>query len=177
MAGAAEPAAAGAATALPNIWCVRADNGKYTDLLVSKSYIGYGGCDWPNLRPCQNRAAIRDLLRPLPRFQDKSERVIGAYAGMMACFLWEIKPGDWVITPEKGGQILRYGKITPGDCWHEQNAPDGCHYTMRRNIAWAKQSLRRDSLPDAFQKTLKHVPKTVFAVQRRKAFLTAIGCQ
>ena len=175
MAGTTDPAAAGAApTPPPNIWCIRADNGKYTDLLVREGYIGYGG-DWPDLNPCQNRADIFAQLEPLPRFQGKSKRVISAYAGMMARFLWHIKPGHRVITPEKGGQILRYGKIAGGDCWHEMNAADGCHYTMRRKITWEPQPLRRDSLPDAFQKTLKHAAKTVFAVKHCNAFLTAIG--
>ena len=176
MAGTTDPAAAGAAaTQLPNIWCIRADNGKYTDLLVREGCIGYGGCDWPDLNPCQTRADIFAQLEPLPRFQAKSKQVISAYAGMMARFLWQIKPDDWVITPEKGGQILRYGKITEGDCWHELNAPDGCHYTMRRKIAWEPQPLRRDSLPGDLQKTLKHAAKTVFAVKHCNAFLTAIG--
>ena len=160
----------------PNIWCVRADNGKYTDLLVREGYIGYGGCDWPDMRPYKTPAEIRAQLAPLPRFQGKSQPAISAYAGMMARFLWCIKPGHWVITPEKGGHILRYGKIAEGNCWHQQNAPDGCHYTMRRKIAWKPQSLRRDRLGDEpLENTIKCTGKTVFAVNHRNAFLTAIG--
>lgn len=175
MANTTEPAAAGATTPPPSIWFVRADDGKYTDLLVREGYIGYGGGNWPDLRLCQTLADIRARLELLPQFQGKPKPVTGAYAGVTALFLWHIKPGDWVITPEKGGQILRYGKIAPGDCWHEQNAADGCHYTMRRKIVWAKQSLRRDSLPGELQKTLKHAAKTVFSIKHRDAFLTAIG--
>ena len=126
--------------------------------------------------PCQTRADIRAQLEPLPRFQGKSKRVIAAYAGMMACFLWHIKLGHWVITPEKGGHILRYGKIAQGDCWHEQNAPDGCHYTMRRKIAWVQQPLRRDRLGDEpLENTIKCTGKTVFAVKHRDTFLKAIS--
>ena len=159
-----------------NIWVVRADNGKYTDLLVREGYIGYGGGDWPDLRPYKTPAETRAQLEPRPRFQGKSKRVTGAYAGMMACFLWRIKPCNWVITPEKGGHILRYGKIAPGDYWHEQNASNGCHYTMRRKIAWEPQSLPRDRLGDEpLENTIKCTGKTVFAVNNQDAFLKAIG--
>ena len=61
-----------------------ADNGTYTDLLVREGYIGYGGCDWPDLNPCQTRADIFAQLAPLPRFQGKSKRVISAYARMIS---------------------------------------------------------------------------------------------
>ena len=85
MAGTTDPATAGAAaTRPPNIWCIRADNGKYTDLLVREGYIRYGGGDWPDLNPCQTRADIFAQLTPLPRFQGKSKPVISAYARMIS---------------------------------------------------------------------------------------------
>ena len=174
MTGKVEPTTADVSTAPPNIWCVRADAGKYIDLLVREGYFGYGGGDWPDMRPCQNRADIREMLTPVFPPETGPKR-LAAYVGMMACFLWDIKAGDWVITPEQDGNILRYGQVAPGDCWYERDSPDGCHYTMRRKIAWSEQSLRRERLPRESRNAIKHAARTVFAVKRRDAFLAAIG--
>ena len=168
-----EPTAAGSGSVKPNVWCVRADGGEYTDHLVRGGYIAYGGQAWGDFSDCRNKQEVKDKLAPF--FPNK--RSLAAYAGMMSCFLFEIQAGDWVITPESDKNRLRYGEVQPGDYWYAPNAPDGCPYPMRRKIAWAEQPLKRDKLPVPFQNTLKFTAKTVFAVDHRKDFRRAMDKQ
>ena len=164
-----EPKAAGSDSVKPNVWGVRADGGEYTDHLVRGGYVAYGGQKWGDFSDCRNKQEVKDKLAPF--FPNK--RSLAAYAGMMASFLWGIQADDWVITPEKDSNLLRYGEVQPGDYWYAPGAPDGCPYPMRRKIVWAEQPLKRDKLPGSLQNTLKFTAKTVFAVAHRKDFLCA----
>ena len=158
---------------MTNVWCVRADGGQYTDHFVRGGYFGYGSQIWPDFSDCKHRDEVRESVAPvLP--VGTSKYVIGAYAGMMACFLFEIQAGDWVITPSANRRKIQYGQVQPGSCIYEPNAPDGCPYTMRRKIAWADQLLLRDSLSMPLQYALR-AAKTVFAVEHHEEFLAAIG--
>ena len=167
-----ESATAGVGTALPNVWCVHADKGLHTHHFVSGGYFGYGG-GWPDMSACRNREDIRVNLAPVFP-SDTSPQRLGQYVGMMASFLWDIQAGDWVITPESDRNKLRYGKVASEDYRYEPGAPDGCPYTMRRNIAWANEPLIRDSLPMPLQYTLR-AQRSVFKIRAREDFLAAIG--
>ena len=164
-----------------NVWCVRADHGKYTDHMVDGSYIGYGG-NWPDFSDAKNLHEIRSRLARTAFQDEASKPKITAYAGMMATFLWKIQPGDWVITPygkdtphrvEKDG--LRYGQVLSRSSWYIPEGSDVCPYTMRRKIAWAEQSLRRENLSESLRGTLGNTPKSVFHVKQRPDFLASIG--
>ena len=157
----------------PNIWCVRADHGKYTAHFVKGGYFGYGAARWPDLSAVNARSEIRTTMAD-KALAGKSNQVIGAYAGMMSQFLLDIQAGDWVITPEENRHILRYGQVEPGNCYYAPGTPDGCPYPMRRKIAWVQSPLLRDSLSMPLQYALR-ASKTVFAVKHREAFLEAIG--
>ncbi len=157
---------------MANVWCVRADGGQYTDYFVRGGYFGYGSRDWPDFRDCRNRDEVREKLAP--RFPPgTSQARIAQYVGMMSCFLLDIHAGDWIITPAADSGMLWCGKVEPGSCSYEPEAPDGCPYPMRRKIVWEKQALRRGSLSMPLQYALR-ASKTVFAVRHREDFLTAI---
>ena len=172
-----EPTAAGSGSVKPNVWCVRADGGEYTDHLVRGGYVAYGGQEWGDFSDCRNKQEVKDKL--VPFFPNKWS--LAAYAGMMARFLWDIQAGDWVITPENDRISLRYGKVQLGDCWYAPNAPDGCPYPMRRKISWEGQVFRLTTdLPPRLKNTplkntLKFTHMTVFAVKHNCDFLAAIG--
>ena len=168
-------------SSMVSVWCVRADYGMYTDHMVSGGYIGYGG-NWPDFSDAKDLNDVRKRLAQTAFQDETSEPKITAYAGMMATFLWKIQPGDWVVTPygkdtpqsaNKGG--LRYGQALTGGCWYVPVGSDSCPYTMRRKIAWAEQTLWRDSLSESLQHSIANTPKSVFHVKYRANFLAAIG--
>ena len=164
-----------------NVWCVRADYGKYTDHMVNGGYIGYGG-NWPDLSDAKDLTDIRERLAHTAFRDETSKPKITAYAGMVSTFLWKIQPGDWVITPygkdspngaDKDG--LCYGQALNGSYCYVPVGSDDCPYTMRRKVAWAEQSLRRESLSKPLRSTLDNTPKSVFRVKQRADFLASIG--
>ena len=166
-----EPTAAGSGSVKPNVWCVRADGGEYTDHLVRGGYVAYGGQEWGDFSDFRNKQEVKDKLAPF--FSNKWS--LAAYTRMMSCFLFDIRPGDWVITPEAYGKGLRYGQVEPGACWYEGNPPDACPYPMRRKITWSGRVLRLADFPQPLQNTLKFTQMTVFAVKHNCDFLAAIG--
>ena len=158
---------------MTNVWCMRADFGKYTDHFVDGGYFAYG-LEVPDLSAVKNK----DELYPMyeQAYPDvKSKNVIGAYVGMLSRFRFEIQAGDWVITPTANSRLLRYGKVTSEAYYHTPGSPDRCPYSHRRPISWSEQTLHRGSLPMPLQNALKHGAKTVFAVSQRDDFLEAIG--
>ena len=164
-----------------SVWCVRADYGKYTDDMVNGGYIGYGG-NWPDLSDAKDRHEISERLAHTAFRDETSKPKIAAYAGMMATFLWKIQPGDWVITPygkdtphRSDSDGLRYGQMLTGSSQYVPAGSDACPYTMRRKIAWAEQSLQRDSLSEPLRRTLNRAAKSVFHVKQRADFLASIG--
>ena len=82
-----EPTAAGSGSAMPNVWCVRADYGEYTEHLISGGYVAYGGIDWPNMSSCETRADICNKLKQVETLQEKSKAGFRKYVEMMARFL------------------------------------------------------------------------------------------
>jgi hypothetical protein len=163
------------------VWCVRTDHGKYTDHLVSGDYVGYGG-NWPDFSDAKDLNEIKERLAQMVFQDETSKRKIAAYAGMMATFLWKIQPGDWLITPygkdtPRGANQngLRYGQALTGSCWYTPVGTDICPYTMRRKIAWADQTLHRDSLSKPLRRTIVNTSKSVFHVKQRADFLASIG--
>ena len=164
-----------------SVWCVRADYGKYTDDMVNGGYIGYGG-NWPDLSDAKDLHEISERLARTAFREETSKPKIAAYAGMMATFLWKIQPGDWVITPygkytphRSDSDGLRYGQMLTGSSQYVPAGSDACPYTMRRKIAWAEQSLQRDSLSEPLRRTLNRAAKSVFHVKQRADFLASIG--
>jgi hypothetical protein len=157
-----------------NVWCVRADSGKFTDHFLRGGYAGIG---WSEIAQDLGRIASREELYPIVRaaYPDVSGSiVIGNYVGQLARFLVEIKAGDYIITPALDTEWLNFGKVGPDPSYFFATAEDGCRYRHRRTVQWAKERLKRGEFSVPFQNTIRS-SLTVFAVSQREEFLVAIG--
>ena len=90
---------------MTNVWCIRADNGKYTQHFVDGGYIGYGHY-WPDLTTCKDQTEVRQKLASEVFAQATSVSVVAQYAGMAFRVMREIQEGRWVITPEEDSRFL-----------------------------------------------------------------------
>jgi restriction system protein len=158
----------------PKVWCVRANGGQYAEHFLRGGYVGIG---WraiaQNLSEVRAKDRIYDLVKEA--YPDKkSPIVIGNFAGQIARFLLEIRPGDYVITPAADSERLNYGVVGGDPSYFFATGDDGCPYRHRRRVAWAKEKLKRASLSVPFQNTLRSM-LTVFAVTQSDEFLAAIG--
>ena len=151
------------------VWVVRADGGKYTDHFVAGGYAGVG---WFDLSSLGSRDEIR--RRYEQEYSDALRGQIANETGQLAAFHLDMAEGDYVITPAADREVLHYGRIS-GPCTTVAG-DDGCPYRNRRPVVWAETPLRRLSLPESFQRTLRS-PRTVTRASQPDEFLAAIRAQ
>jgi hypothetical protein len=159
---------------MKTVWCVRAENGLFAKQFVDGGYIGIGWLRHFDI----SHVRTRDELYPIYKQahpDDTSKLVIGQQVGQIARFLLEIKPGDYVITPAADSEKLHYGVVCDDPSHYFEPRPtDGCPYTQRRKVAWAKQTLSRGEFSVPFQNSIRS-SLTVFSVSRQEEFLAAVG--
>jgi len=156
-----------------DLWCVRAEFGRYTRHFVEGGYIGIGWLSQTDL----SDVTARDELYPLYRAghpDDTSNIVVGQQVGQIARFRLDMRAGDHVITPAADTEWLHHGKLAPEPSYYFAGEDDGCPYRHRRRVDWAKDRLRRADMSVPFQNTIRS-SLTVFAVSQRDEFLVAIG--
>lgn len=156
-----------------NLYVVRADFGKYTDLFIKGGYVAIG---WLHTIDLSN-ITERDELYPLYRKyhpEDTSNVVIGQQVGQIARFLLEIQPGDYVITPDANTDYVYYGVVQPGNSYYLADSSDGCPFTHRRKVKWNTVPILRNQFSVPFQNTIRS-SLTVFRVNHLKDFLETIG--
>ncbi|MGA7524076.1 MAG: restriction endonuclease [Acidobacteriaceae bacterium] len=158
---------------MPEVYCVRADYGKYTQQFVDGGYMAIGWLPDISL----GNVHSRDELYPLYKTaypNDTSNIVIGQQVGQIARFLLEIKASDYVITPDANSEFLRYGVVGADPSYFCADGSDGCPFRHRRHVEWAASPLRRFDLSVPLQNTMRS-SLTVFYISQRDEFLTAIG--
>ncbi len=158
---------------MTNVWCVRAEFGKYAQQFVDGGYVSIGWINNADL----GKVNAREQLYPMYKKahpNDTSNVVIGQQVGQIARFLLEIKPGDYVLTPAADTETLHYGEVEADPSYVYAAGDDGCPYRHRRRVKWSKSRLQRGSFSVPFQNTIRS-SLTVFSVSQREEFLVAIG--
>ena len=125
------------------VWIVRSSGGEHANSVVEGGYIGLGW-DQAILRDCQDRDDVKRALRDAdPRLD---ERQIGQSAGSICRYLFEMSPGDLVmtLTPDRRVQC---GTILGGPTYdHDDSSP----YATRRTVQWRPNGpFDRDFLPSS----------------------------
>jgi restriction system protein len=159
---------------MPDLYCVRADGGTFTEQLVRGGYVGIG---WNELDFDLSAIRTREELYPLFKkaYPDQtSPLVIGNHVGQIARFLLEIKAGDYVITPAADVEWLHFGVVASDPSYYFDPGTDGCRYRHRRRATWDSRRLRRSELSVPFQNSMRAL-LTVFTVPHTEEFLQAIG--
>ena len=160
---------------MANLWCVRADGGKHTQHFLDGGYIGI---DWhavSDLSNVQSRDGVAEKLREAyPKIE--SPHKFGNFVGQISLFLFDIKPGDYVITPPVNTEWLRYGQVAADASYYYSDGSDGCPYPHRKRVIWAEKQVRRSDFSVPLQHTMRAL-KSVFAVSQHEEFLSKIGVQ
>lgn len=158
---------------MTELYCVRAEFGKYTEHFLKGNYIAIGWLSDNDL----SRIADRDELYPLYKSanpSDTSNIVIGQQVGQIARFLLEIKAGDFVITPAANTEYIYYGIVEPDPSYFYSNSEDGCPFKHRRKIKWSKTPVQRSAFSVPFQNTIRS-SLTVFSISHKKNFFEIIN--
>ncbi len=158
---------------MTSVWCVRAEFGRYAKAFVDCGYVAIG---WLELQDLSN-VTSREELQPLYRAaypQDTSNIVIGQQIGQIARFLFEMKGGDTVITPDANTELLHHGVIEADPSYEFTPNDPKCPYPHRRRVNWSSQPLLRSGLSVPLQNTMRS-SLTVFAVSQVAEVLQLTG--
>ena len=159
----------------PRVWVVHADGGKNTADFVAHGDVGIG---WNQLDLgwCVDLDDIK--AEYLDKHPNATAAAVGAQAGSLRRFLFDIQPGDWVLTlnPPKE-RTFYYGKVTGSVTFipvDDQAAPiDGRPCRHRRTTRWSVDDVREKSeIPGK-----PWLPQTVLELTggQRDAFLRLVG--
>ena len=158
---------------MANVWIVRADGGTQTENCVDGGFTGIGWCADLDAGVLAGFEDIRSgYAKANPHILSNS--VLGNHAGELARFAYDLRVGDYVITPTDNSKWLRYGQVTGH---YEHIPPDGvggCPYRHRRTVQWTDHFLDRTEFSIPFQLTFR-TPLTVFAAKHHAEFLERIG--
>jgi len=158
---------------MKNVWCARAEFGKFTDYFLKSGYIGIGYGLKESLEGISTREELTALYKK-SHPDETSNLVVGQQVGQVARFLLDMKEGDYVITPDADTEWLHYGVLTDKAYWFDGNPSDGCPYQHRRGVKWHKERISRSAFSVPFQNTIRS-SLTVFGISQWDEFLTVIG--
>ena len=147
-------------SAMGRVFCVRADYGMYTEDFVRGSYVGLGWLDGHDLSGIDT-GDLRNLLEE--DHPDAPPRRISQWVGIIYCFVREIRPGDWVLTPDRDASRIYVGKVV-SDYFFQTGSVDP--YDHRRRVEWRSEPIQRATLPEEWRRSLNN-QRTVFPVTRR----------
>lgn len=149
---------------MPELYCVRANFGQYTDQFLKGGYVAIG---WLAKDDLANVKTNEELKKLYVRYHkdEKSEYVIGQQVGQIARFLFDIKSGDYVITPANDTELVHYGVVVD-EPYYFGGTEDGCPFPHRRKVKWHKTPIRRAEFSVPFQNTIRS-SLTVYSVSRK----------
>jgi len=158
---------------MPDVYCIRAAFGTYTKNFVDGGYVAIGWLEGLDL----SKIRSKDELIPLYKRahpNDTSKIVIGQQVGQIARFLFDIRAGDYVITPSADTELLHVGVMEPDPSYFYSDGKDGCPFQHRRGVKWLPNTFRRSSFSVPFQNTIRS-SLTVFYISQREHFFEVIG--
>lgn len=159
---------------MTDLYCVRAEGGKFAEHFVRGGYAAIG---WNDLGRDLSAIRSREELYPLFKaaYPDQSSALVtGNHVGQIARFLLDIKAGDFVITPAADTEWLHFGVVEANPSYYFDPGDDGCRYRHRRRVAWDSRRLRRSELSVPFQNSIRSL-LSVYKVDHADEFLQAIG--
>ena len=157
-----------------NIYCVRADFGKYAEEFIKGGYVAIGWLPNDDLSLVNHKDELYNLYRrEYPN--DTSNVVVGVQVGQISRFLFDVQDGDFVIAPAQDTNYLHYGIVEPNSYYYAlQNTGDNCPYRHRKKIKWFDEPVLRSQFSVPFQNTMRS-SLTVFAVNHKRNFFEMIG--
>ncbi len=156
---------------MPNLYCVRANYGIYTNQFLKGGYVGIGWFSKKNISNVQTKEDIQKLYREeYP--DDTNQNVIGQQVGQISRFIFDIKKGDYVVTPARETEYIYWGIIESD--YYFDDKDDDCPYHHRKKVKWNKIPLQRSQFSVPFQNIIRS-SLTVYRISLASNFFEVIG--
>lgn len=156
---------------MPDIYVVRGEGGKYSKQFVGGGYVAIGWLEEQDISGVKSREEIRKLYEQ-DNPEEKSTYVIGQQVGQIARFLLELKPGDYVITPDFDTEYINWG-IIKNEPYYYSPTDEGCPFPHRKKVEW-KGKIQRSQFSVPFQNCIRS-SLTIFSVIHKNNFFETIG--
>jgi predicted Mrr-cat superfamily restriction endonuclease len=155
-----------------NVYCVRADYGKYVNYFLRGGYAAIG---WDIERDLSGLTTIEDVRAIYEETHPKEKPIVAdQQIGQIARFLFDIKSGHYVITPTSDTEHIYYGVVEREPAYYYNQKPDGCPFPHRKRVRWNTKPINTGEFPDAFQNGIRS-RMTVFAIPHKESFLETIN--
>jgi restriction system protein len=153
----------------PNVFVLRAEFGRYTDIFEKEGYIGIG---WFNDNPIDWDLSNKDYLkgRYREKFPDDPNMRVNQNVGQINRFVNEISKGDLVISPYVDNRLL-VGVVDSELFFNEDKTSP---YPWRKKVQWLKEKIDRHTLSVPLQNTLRS-SLTCFKVSSSDEILVELG--
>src|SRR5262245_54117219 len=102
---------------MPEVYCVRAEFGRYANHFLRGGYVGIAWIEGADLSSVKSKDELYPIYKNAHP-EDTSNLVIGQQVGQIARFLFEIEPGDYVITPDADTELLHVGIVEPANSYY-----------------------------------------------------------
>ena len=156
---------------MSNVFCVRAEFGQYASAFKQGDYAAIGWLpkdDLGKFNP-DNYEKLKALYSS--HHSDDSPLSIGQNVGQIARFLFEINPGDIIVTPMFEYENLIVGKVT-SDYYYETDHM--CPWPHRKKVEWEEKTILRSTLSIPLQNTLRS-SLAIYRISRGNEIAQAIG--
>jgi hypothetical protein len=158
---------------VPEIYCVRAESGRYADQFKNGGYVAIGWFPGYSLTSIPDRDGIQRVYRD-HHPGDTSPYAIGVQVGQVARFLFDIRAGDFVVTPTANSDLVYWGVVNDEPYRFVESPLDGCPQQHHRPVDWNDQPVRRSLFSVPLQNTMRS-SLTVFQIAHKVSFFEAIG--
>jgi len=155
-----------------DIYCVRAYYGRYAEQFKVGGYAAIGWFPDCDLGSIADREGIQQIYADHHPW-DTSPYGIGQNVGQVSRFLFDIKPGDFVLTPTANSEVVYWGVLKEEGYRFVASPTDGCPFQHRRSVEWNDEPVRRIRFSIPLQMTMR-ASLTVFQVSQKASFFEAI---
>ena len=153
---------------MPEVYCVRAEFGSFAAHFVKGGYVAIGWFHNQNLSGIKSKDELYPIYK-VAHPDDTSNLVVGQQVGQIARFLFDIQPGDYVITPDANTELLHIGVVQSTPSYIFSDGSDGCAFQHRRPVKWLPNTFKRSAFSVPFQNTIRS-SLTVFYVSHKEHF-------
>ena len=155
---------------MDRIFCVRAEFGKYTDHFVDGGYAAVG---WFSDQDFSAAASRDDLENIHSIVSPNANALVGQQLDQVARFLFELKSGDFVITPSLNTENIYFGVVQAEPNYYYDQASDDCPFVHRKRVIWCASPVPANKFPASVQIAMRS-SLSVFPINQKEDFLQVI---
>jgi len=156
---------------MTNVYCVRAQYGKYAANFVRGGYVAM---PWDVEKDLSGVRNIEDLRSHYYEERPKTKGMVAEqYIGQIARFLFDLKPGDLVVTPSYETEQIYHGTLKTQPYYYN-HVKDGCPFPHRRAVLWDPNSIPTGEFSESFQRQMRSF-MTIFPISQTADFLSVIN--